>query len=138
MVYHVIYDGNCNLCATFTQLLASFDQGKLFDYIPMQDEVTLQQFGITSEDCKMGMILIDGEDIKNRWQGSNAAEEIVNLLPLGQLFITAYRALPGVKWVGDKTYEQVRDNRYNWFGKRQKTYQSNYPFGCHNSDNCSV
>ena len=55
--YHVIYDGNCNLCSTFTQLLEKFDKGELFDYIPMQDEATLQQFGITSEDCQMGMIL---------------------------------------------------------------------------------
>ncbi|WP_107670721.1 thiol-disulfide oxidoreductase DCC family protein [Cyanothece sp. BG0011] len=138
MVYHIIYDGNCNLCSTFTQLLANFDQGNLFDYIPMQDEATLKQFHITSNDCEMGMILIDGNNIKRRWQGSDAAEEIVNLLPLGQAFITAYRALPGMKTLGDKTYEQVRDNRYNWFGKREKTYQSPYPFGCDERDNCSV
>lgn len=138
MVYHIIYDGNCNLCSTFTQLLANFDQGNIFDYIPMQDEVTLKQFHITPEDCEMGMILIDGNHPKRRWQGSDAAEEIVNLLPLGQAFIVAYRSLPGMKWLGDKTYEQVRDNRYNWFGKRDKTYQSPYPFGCDEKDNCSV
>ena len=138
MVYHIIYDGNCNLCATFTQLLSRFDQGNIFDYIPMQDQGTLQQFSITSEDCEMGMILIDSNDSIKRWQGSDAAEEIVNLLPLGQAFIIAYRALPGMKWLGDKTYEQVRDNRYNWFGKRDNTYQSPYPFGCHESDNCSI
>ncbi|MEA5533349.1 thiol-disulfide oxidoreductase DCC family protein [Crocosphaera sp. XPORK-15E] len=135
MVYHVIYDGNCNLCATFTQLLSKFDQGHLFDYIPMQDEVMLKQFNITAQDCEMGMILIDGNLPDERWQGSNAAEEIVNLLPLGQAFILAYRSLPGMKWLGDKTYEQVRDNRYNWFGKREKTYDSPYPFGCHEINN---
>lgn len=133
MVYHVIYDGNCNLCVTFTKLLATFDQGKLFNYIPMQDETTLQQFGITADDCQMGMILIDGGNRKRRWQGSDAAEEIAHLLPLGQAFIAAYRALPGMKWLGDQTYEQIRDNRYNWFGKRETTYQSPYPFGCHDS-----
>ncbi|MGK7956145.1 MAG: thiol-disulfide oxidoreductase DCC family protein [Crocosphaera sp.] len=138
MVYHIIYDGNCNLCATFTQLLAQFDQGNIFDYIPMQDQATLQQFNITPEDCEMGMILIDGNNTRKRWQGSDAAEEIVNLLPLGQAFIIAYRVLPGMKWLGDKTYQQVRDNRYNWFGKRDNVYQSPYPFGCHENDNCSV
>ncbi|MEM8778740.1 MAG: DCC1-like thiol-disulfide oxidoreductase family protein [Cyanobacteria bacterium P01_G01_bin.49] len=138
MVYHIIYDGNCNLCATFTQLLSKFDQGHLFDYIPMQAQATLQQFEITPQDCEMGMILIDGNNPKNRWQGSNAAEEITRLLPLGQVFITAYRSLPGVKWMGDKTYEQVRDNRYNWFGKREKIYNTPYPFGCHEIDNCDI
>ncbi|MGK7916095.1 MAG: thiol-disulfide oxidoreductase DCC family protein [Prochloraceae cyanobacterium] len=130
MKYHVIYDGNCNLCVTFTQLLEKFDQGELFDYIPMQDENTLKQFGITADDCQMGMILIDAKTPENRWQGSAAAEEITRLLPMGQGFIAAYRALPGIKWMGDRTYEQIRDNRYNWFGKRNSTYHSAYPIGC--------
>lgn len=138
MVYHVIYDGNCNLCVTFTQLLANFDQGNLFDYIPMQDQTTLQQFGITSQDCEMGMILIDGNDPQNRWQGSDAAEEIVRLLPFGQAFVTAYRNLPGMKWFGDQTYEKVRDNRYHWFGKRDKTYYTSYPFRCDKTNDCSI
>jgi predicted DCC family thiol-disulfide oxidoreductase YuxK len=32
--------------------------------------------------------------------------------------------------MGDRVYEQVRDNRYSWFGKRSSTYQSAYPVGC--------
>jgi predicted DCC family thiol-disulfide oxidoreductase YuxK len=131
MKYHVIYDGNCNLCVTFTQLLEQFDRGAIFDYSPMQDETTLQKFGITADDCQMGMILINTEKPEQRWQGSDAAEEIARLLPMGEALITAYRALPGVKWVGDRTYEQIRDNRYQWFGKRDSTYHSAYPIGCH-------
>lgn len=138
MVYHIIYDGNCNLCVTFTQLLTQFDQGNLFDYIPMQDQATLKQFGVTPQDCEMGMILIEQNNPDNRWQGSDAAEKIVELLPLGQTFITVYRNLPGMKWLGDKTYEQVRDNRYQWFGKRERTYHSPYPFKCHRTDNSSA
>ncbi|ACK72361.1 putative thiol-disulphide oxidoreductase DCC [Gloeothece citriformis PCC 7424] len=130
MKYHVIYDGNCHLCTTFTQLLEQFDRGQLFDYIPMQDEATLQQFGIVPSACEMGMILVDGNNTHRRWQGSDAAEEIVRLLPLGEGFINAYRLLPGMKWIGDRTYEQIRDNRYNWFGKRDTTYYSAHPFGC--------
>jgi predicted DCC family thiol-disulfide oxidoreductase YuxK len=137
MSYYVIYDGNCNLCVTFTQLLETFDQGERFQYIPMQDEIGLKTFDITPEDCEMGMILINGRDREaalrdrsQRWQGSNAAEEITRLLPLGDLFIQAYRALPGMKAFGDKSYEKIRDRRYDWFGKRKNTYQSVYPFGC--------
>lgn len=130
MNYHVIYDGNCNLCVTFTQLLETFDRGTIFDYTPMQDEAILQEFNITPEDCEMGMILIDAKTPENRWQGSDAAEEIVRLLPMGEAFINAYRALPGVKWFGDRTYDQVRDNRYQLFGKRDSIYRSPYPIGC--------
>jgi predicted DCC family thiol-disulfide oxidoreductase YuxK len=136
MKYHVIYDGNCHLCVTFTQLLETFDRGYLFDYTPMQDEVTLRRFGLNADVCKMGMILLDGNNLELRWQGSDAAEEIVRLLPMGEVFIAAYRALPGAKWFGDRTYEQVRDNRYEWFGKRDSTYHSTYPIGCSVDGEC--
>ena len=136
MNYHVIYDGNCNLCVTFTQLLETFDKGQLFDYLPMQDEVTLKQFGITPQDCQMGMILIDAKTPERRWQGSDAAEEIARLLPMGRTLIAAYRSLGGMKWMGDRAYEQIRDNRYNWFGRRDSTYHSAYPIGCSTAKNC--
>jgi predicted DCC family thiol-disulfide oxidoreductase YuxK len=124
MNYYVIYDGNCNLCVTLVQLLENLDQGKLFHYASMQDAQTLGQWGITPADCEMGMILIDANIPTRRWQGSDAAEEIGRLLPMGSIFVDAYRALPGVKWVGDRFYEQIRDNRYTLFGKRSNTYTS--------------
>ncbi|WP_413163169.1 thiol-disulfide oxidoreductase DCC family protein [Capilliphycus salinus ALCB114379] len=126
MTYHVIYDGNCNLCVTLVQLLENLDQGQQFQYIPMQNQTELNRFGVTSTDCEQGMILIDGNNPQRRWQGSDAAEEIGNLLPAGDLFVGAYRALPGLKWAGDRIYEQVRDNRYQWFGQRSSTYNSAY------------
>ncbi|QIR41008.1 DUF393 domain-containing protein [Tolypothrix sp. PCC 7910] len=126
MNYYVVYDGNCNLCVTLVQLLETLDQGKLFRYSPMQDEQTLAQFGITPQDCEQGMILIDANAPAKRWQGSNAAEEIGRLLPLGTVFVDAYRALPGMKWAGDRFYEQIRDHRYTIFGKRDSTYQSSF------------
>jgi predicted DCC family thiol-disulfide oxidoreductase YuxK len=130
MKYHVIYDGNCNLCVTLVQVLENLDKGQLFDYIPMQDEERLKNFGVTPQDCEMGMILIDANSPQRRWQGSDAAEEIGRLLPVGDVFVSAYRAMPGMKWMGDRVYEQVRDNRYSWFGKRSNTYNSAYPVGC--------
>jgi len=154
MKYFVIYDGNCNLCTTLVQLLEQLDKGERFEYIPMQNLATdfvtdltdglsveneslpevetdigeyLKTLGITSSSCELGMILIDADNPKRRWQGSDAAEEIANLLPAGDVFIKAYRGLPGMKWMGDRFYEQIRDNRYALFGKRSDTYQSPYP-----------
>ncbi len=130
MNYHVIYDGNCNLCVSLVQVLENLDQGKLFDYISMQEADALRNFGVTPEDCEMGMILIDAKSPQRRWQGSDAAEEIGRLLPVSDVFVSAYRALPGLKWMGDRVYEQVRDHRYTLFGKRTSTYKSAYPLGC--------
>ena len=66
----------------------------------MQNKPVLTQFGITAEDCNLGMILIDSEQPTERWQGSSAAEEIARLLLLGDTFIAAYRSIPGMKWIG--------------------------------------
>ena len=126
-MYHVIYDGSCNLCVNLVRLLENLDQGKQFLYTPMQEEQTLQTWGITAQDCEMGMILLNVDNPTQRWQGSNAAEEIGRLLPLGSVFVEAYRALPGAKWVGDRVYEQIRDNRYLLFGQRSNPYRSAYP-----------
>lgn len=134
-MYYIIYDGNCNLCVSLVQCLESVDRGNQFRYAPMQDEHILKMLGITAQDCEQGMILIDSDNSDRRWQGSHAAEEIGRLIPLGDVFVASYRSLPGAKWLGDRTYEQIRDHRYNWFGPRAKTYQSNFPI-C-SSNTCS-
>jgi predicted DCC family thiol-disulfide oxidoreductase YuxK len=126
--YLVIYDGDCNLCATLVQALEQLERGSLFRYVPMQDAETLTQWHITPQDCEMGMILLGINNPHQRWQGSDAAEEIARLLPAGASVIGAYRAIPGLKGLGDRTYTQVRDNRYAWFGRRPQTYQSQYPY----------
>ena len=127
MSYTVIYDGNCNLCTTLVQLLEKLDGGERFRYVPMQDEGVLQGYNVTPKSCELGMILIDETDGDRRWQGSDAAEEIGKLLPGGEIFVNAYRSLPGMKSTGDRVYEAVRDNRYDWFGQRDRTYRSPHP-----------
>lgn len=125
--YSVIYDGKCNLCVTFVQVLEGLDKGERFQYISMQDQAMLTRFNITGEDCEMGMILVDNAQPNRRWQGSQAAEEIGQIFPLGAVFVNAYRSLPGLKWAGERVYEQIRDNRYALFGKRDQIYRSVYP-----------
>ncbi len=94
----------------------------------MQDEQTLSELGVTPSDCEQGMMLIDADDLTQRWQGSEAAEAIGKLLPRVNLAIDLYRWVPGFKWLGDRSYLQIRDNRYAWFGKRDQTYLSAYQF----------
>ncbi|MBE9222189.1 DUF393 domain-containing protein [Cyanobacterium stanieri LEGE 03274] len=125
MRYHVIYDGNCNLCTNLVQLLESFDQGRNFVYTPMQDEQVLQSVQVNSCDCEKGMILIDTQN-NQRWQGSDAAEEIAQILPYGAWFVNIYQGLPLAKGMGDRLYAMIRDNRYQLFGKRLETYRSQH------------
>jgi predicted DCC family thiol-disulfide oxidoreductase YuxK len=143
MSYYIIYDGNCNLCVTFVQQLEQLDSAQqairqksiLFQYIPMQDKQTLVELGVTEDDCQQGMMLINANDLTQRWQGSEAAEAIGKLLPGVNLAIDLYRWIPGLKWLGDRGYLQIRDRRYQWFGKRKQTYFSEYRFeSCQGGD----
>jgi predicted DCC family thiol-disulfide oxidoreductase YuxK len=127
-MFCVIFDGNCNLCVTLVRLLETLDHGSQFRYTAMQDHDALASFGIQPEDCEAGMILINLENTDQRWQGSDAAEEIGRRLPLGQVFVQAYRQLPGLKPAGDQVYEYVRDNRYALFGQRSNQYQPAHPW----------
>ena len=128
--YYVIYDGNCNLCVNLVKFLENLDQGKIFSYAPMQDTETLSSLDLTIDDCQKGMILVSTYQPQQKWQGSDAAEEIGKLLPTGELFINFYRALPGLKTMGDNFYSYIRDNRYDLFGQRDRTYVSSYPIEC--------
>ncbi|NEQ45715.1 MAG: DUF393 domain-containing protein [Leptolyngbya sp. SIOISBB] len=134
-MYTVIYDGTCNLCVTLVRLLEQLDKGAQFRYVPMQDEKTLSQWCITATDCEQGMILLNPDQPQVRWQGSDAAEEIGRLLPMGNLFVQAYRSLPGAKTAGDGFYRFIRDHRYTLFGGRDDLYESAYRV-CE-SDRCS-
>jgi predicted DCC family thiol-disulfide oxidoreductase YuxK len=127
MSYTIIYDGRCNLCVSLVQVLERLEQGRLFHYVPMQDTNILAQWQITPQDCEAGMIVLNNDAPSQHWQGSAAAEKIAALLPAGAPLIAAYRAFPGLKWLGDRTYEQVRDHRYQWFGQYPGLYQSAYP-----------
>lgn len=134
-MYAVIYDGTCNLCVTLVRLLESLDKGAQFNYVPMQDESALEQWHITPTDCEQGMILLNPDQPEERWQGSDAAEEIGRRLPMGEVFVQAYRSLPGAKSTGDGFYRFIRDHRYTIFGGRDDIYESAYR-GC-DSDRCS-
>jgi len=137
MPYHLIYDGDCNLCVSLVRLLEALDRGRQFDYAPMQDERALQAWDVSPQACALGMVAIDAQAPERRWQGSEAAELIAQQLPLAREAIAAYLAVPGLKRWGDRAYAQIRDRRYAWFGQRERTYRSAYPVGCQAREHCS-
>jgi len=137
MAYLVIYDGDCNLCTGLVQLLEKLDQGKTFVYSPMQNVAVLVQFQLAIADLALGVMLIDLDRPEMRWQGTSAIEEIAKLLPHGAPFVNLYRQIKPIKWLGDRTYEQIRDYRYNLFGRRSQTFVSEYAPVCR-GDRCRV
>ncbi|MEN9217498.1 MAG: DCC1-like thiol-disulfide oxidoreductase family protein [Gloeomargarita sp. DG_2_bins_126] len=125
--YLMIYDGLCNLCVTGVQALYGLEQGRWFDYLPMQDEAALARWGITPATCAQGMILIDQTQPEHRWQGSAAVEQMVRLVPGLAPWVEGYRRVTALKSLGDSCYTQIRDHRYAWFGRREQVYRVTVP-----------
>ena len=125
-MYSIIYDGHCNLCVNLVRSLEALDGGLRFQYIPLQDGVALARYGLTPADGQAGMIVLNQADPSQRWQGSEAAEVIVQILPLADSLVKGYRG-SWLKPLGDQIYAYVRDHRYALFGQRQTLYRSAYP-----------
>jgi predicted DCC family thiol-disulfide oxidoreductase YuxK len=125
--YLIIYDGLCNLCSAGVQAVYALDQGRLFAYLPMQDETALATWGITPSTCAQGMILLDTRNPDQRWQGSTAVEQLATLVPGMATWVEAYRGMTGLKSWGDAGYAQIRDHRYEWFGRRATVYRVDSP-----------
>lgn len=110
MSYYLIHDPNCPTCGPFIQLLQSLDGGKLFTCISLENSERLRDFELTVEECKQkGLILISADEPFKRWYGSEAIEEIINVLPMGYLLIATYRAMPGAKPIGDRVYVTLKN-----------------------------
>ncbi len=110
MSYYLIHDPNCPTCGPFIQLLQSFDRGQIFTCISLENQEKLREFGLTVEECQQkGLILINANLPSQRWYGSEAIEEIVTVLPMGDFLIATYRAMPGAKPIGDSVYVTLKD-----------------------------
>jgi Protein of unknown function, DUF393. len=86
----------------------------------------LARFQLAIADMVLGVMLIDLNCPSIRWQGSSAIEEIAKLLPNAAPFVHLYLQIKPIKWLGDRTYEQIRNHRYALFGKRSHTFVSEF------------
>ncbi|APB34437.1 hypothetical protein GlitD10_2108 [Gloeomargarita lithophora Alchichica-D10] len=121
--YLIIYDGRCNLCSAGVQAVYALDQGRLFSYVPMQDEMALAAWGITPTTCAEGMIVLDQTHPHQYWQGSAAVEQIARLVPGVAPWVERYQGVSALKSWGDAGYAQIREHRYAWFGERAEVYR---------------
>ncbi|NJK33963.1 MAG: DUF393 domain-containing protein [Oscillatoriales cyanobacterium SM2_2_1] len=131
----VIYDGDCNLCTGWVQFLERGDRGQRFVFVPMQNGDLSSTYQITAADCELGLILLDLET-QQRWQGTAAIAEIGSRLPLAARLVWFYQQWSGLGWLGDRTYEFIRDRRYQLFGRRAETYTSPFSVECTSGGSC--
>ncbi|OJJ14968.1 hypothetical protein BKI52_41175 [marine bacterium AO1-C] len=113
----VLFDGVCNLCESSVQTIIKKDAQGKFRFASLQSEVGqayLKKFNRPTEDLDT-VILIEGDKYYTK---SSAALRIIKgfkgVWPLMYGFII----IP--KFIRDKVYSYIAQNRYKWYGKKDQ------------------
>jgi predicted DCC family thiol-disulfide oxidoreductase YuxK len=114
----VLFDGVCNLCNGFVNLLIRIDKKAAIRFLPLQSP-GISNFKHPDERIQKlsldltTVILIEGEMIS---QKSDAILRIATYLPWPWKALKFFSFLP-VKF-RDAIYDWIARNRYKWFGKK--------------------
>lgn len=113
----ILFDGMCNLCSGFMQFVYKRDLESNFKFTWMQDDKSreiLNWLDLGSESFKT-IILIEEE---TPYYKSSAFLKIVRHLRFPWPLLMVGYIFPGI--LRDWVYDYVAENRYRWFGKKDK------------------
>jgi len=116
----IVFDGVCNLCNGFVNLLIHLDKKAVFKFLPLQSGKTGHIAAINKNYVDLAkdlstVILLEGEKISTK---SDAVVRIATYLPWPWFALKYLRFLP--KSFRDSIYDFVARNRYRWFGKKNR------------------
>jgi predicted DCC family thiol-disulfide oxidoreductase YuxK len=118
--YTVVYDGACKVCGRLVKLLNAWDTRNEIEVVPFQNTSVLDRFPwIPSEAYAEAMQLVERGG--RTWQGGDAIEQLLKILPLGGAFGWAFK-VPG--------FGSQFNRFYRWFARNR------YKFGC--GEHCQV
>jgi predicted DCC family thiol-disulfide oxidoreductase YuxK len=113
----VLFDGVCNLCNRLVAFLIPRDPEGRLRFAPLQSEAgqqLLTRHGLPTEGFD-SFVLVEGD---RAYTKSDAAIRVAELLGWPYRLARVARLLPtGLR---DSLYDVVADNRYDWFGHRDR------------------
>jgi predicted DCC family thiol-disulfide oxidoreductase YuxK len=116
----ILFDGVCNFCNTWVDLLLRIDVNQKFKFAPLQSPTgqrLLQAIGKDANDIS-SVVLIQ-PDLVSYDKSSCVLQVVTELGPLARIASgTAQRLLPAR--FRDSVYDLVAENRYRLMGKREE------------------
>ena len=112
--YTVVYDGTCKVCNRLVNLLRRWDRGGTLELVPSQNTSVYSRFPWIPPQAYAEAMQLVGPGGQT-WQGAQAIEQLLHLLPAGGLLSWAFK----IPLVG-----RMIDRFYRWFAKNR------YRFGC--------
>ena len=113
----VLFDGVCNLCNGFVQFVLPRDPEGRYRFASLQSEVgreLLAEHDLPTDELESIVLIEDGES----YVKSAAVIRIAAGLGGAYRLLSPFRHVP--RPVRDRVYDFVADNRYRWFGKKDR------------------
>ena len=108
--YTVVYDGACKVCGRLSRVLEKWDRHNLLEIIPSQTPGVHARFPWIPEQAYRESLQLIGPAGRT-WQGAQAIEELLSLLPRGALISWIFK-IPFVRIIADRFYRWFARNRY--------------------------
>ena len=111
----ILFDGVCNLCNSSVQFIIRNDPKKLFLFASLQSDAAskiLLQFRIKKLDLTSILFIENGRI----YDKSTAVLKISRKLKGGYPLLYGFIIIP--RFMRDWMYQQLANNRYKWFGKK--------------------
>lgn len=112
----ILFDGVCNLCNNFVQLVIKHDQRGRFKFASLQSN-TAQELLKSMPAAKRNLDTVVLVENGQYYQQSTAALRILRYLDGGWPLLYGLIILP--PFIRDWGYALVAKNRYRWFGQRE-------------------
>ena len=108
--YTIVYDGTCNVCNKIVRRLKRWDRAPLFDIVPSQQPGVQARFPWIPASAYRESVQLIGPHGET-WQGAEAVERILDLLPRGKLLSWVF-SIPFVRPLAEWFYRWFAKNRY--------------------------
>ena len=112
----ILFDGVCNLCNSSVNFIIDHDKKNDFRFASLQSEAgqdLLKKFHLNVKDFDSIILIENGK----HYQRSSAVLKIVKKFP--GLWKLLYLFIIVPKPLRDFVYDNIADNRYKWFGKKE-------------------
>ena len=110
--YTVVYDGDCRVCSRIAALIRGWDRNGQIEVVSSQTPGIALRFPWIPAEAYAEALQMIGPGGRT-WQGADAIEQILRVLPKGKLVTWAYR-IPFVRVLADKFYRWFARNRYRF------------------------
>lgn len=108
--YTVVFDGDCKVCTRLSHVLRKWDRSGHLEVVSSQQPGVMARFPWIPARAyadALQMVAADG----TTWQGAEAIEQLLNVLPKGKLVSWLFR-IPFARTIADRFYRWFARNRY--------------------------